>query len=132
MRVLIIGTLDGHVSTAAKIAKNRGATVTLVDSIDAALINLRIGRGADIILIDLKLPVSELIESLEAERFIIPVVSCGIGASPQDAADTIKAGAKEYLPLPPDPELIAAIFEAVAQENHAFIFKDPAMLHWVN
>jgi DNA-binding NtrC family response regulator len=39
----------------------------------------------------------------------------------------IRAGAKEYLPLPPDAELIAAVLEAVAEENHAIIHKDARM-----
>ena len=39
----------------------------------------------------------------------------------------IHAGAKEYLPLPPDPELIAAVLAAVADESHQLIFDDEAM-----
>ena len=37
-----------------------------------------------------------------------------------------KAG-HEYVPLPPDPELIAAVLEAVSQESNAIIHADPAM-----
>jgi DNA-binding NtrC family response regulator len=55
------------------------------------------------------------------------VVACGIGASPEIAAEAIRAGAKEYVPLPPDAELIAAVLEAVAEESNALIFRDPAM-----
>jgi DNA-binding NtrC family response regulator len=39
----------------------------------------------------------------------------------------IKAGAKEYIPLPPDAQLIASVLEAVTAESHAVIFRDPAM-----
>jgi DNA-binding NtrC family response regulator len=39
----------------------------------------------------------------------------------------IQAGAKEYIPLPPDPELIAAVIEAVAADNRSFVWRDPAM-----
>ena len=39
----------------------------------------------------------------------------------------IKAGAKEYIPLPPDAELIASVLEAVAAESHALVCRDPAM-----
>ena len=35
--------------------------------------------------------------------------------------------AKEYVPLPPDPELIAAVLTAVAEESNALIFRDPVM-----
>ena len=36
-------------------------------------------------------------------------------------------GAREFLPLPPDPDLIAAILEAAAGESHAMVVRDPAM-----
>jgi len=39
----------------------------------------------------------------------------------------IKAGTKEYLPLPPDADLIAAVLEAVAHESRNVICHDPAM-----
>ena len=37
-------------------------------------------------------------------------------------------GAREFLPLPPDPDLIAAILEAASGESHAVVARDPAML----
>jgi two-component system response regulator FlrC len=40
--------------------------------------------------------------------------------------DAIRAGAKEYVPLPPDPALIAAVLAAVADESHQLIFEDDA------
>ena len=43
MRLLIIGMLEGHISTAGQIAISRGATVSQVDSIDAGLHALREG-----------------------------------------------------------------------------------------
>jgi two-component system response regulator FlrC len=68
-----------------------------------------------------------LIDSLEAERIVVPVVACGIASDASAAVRAIKAGAKEYIPLPPDAELIAAIIAAVVQESHNIIFKDPRM-----
>ena len=41
MRLLIVGTLDGHIATAGKIALERGAKVAHVDTVDAALTALR-------------------------------------------------------------------------------------------
>ena len=35
MRLLIVGMLEGHISTAGQIAISRGATVSQVDSIEA-------------------------------------------------------------------------------------------------
>ena len=45
MRLLIVGDLEGHITTAGKIAISRGAKVSHVDTVDAALTALRSGRG---------------------------------------------------------------------------------------
>jgi DNA-binding NtrC family response regulator len=127
MRLLIIGPLEGYISTAGKIALARGATVAHVDDIERGLAALRAGQGADLIMLDIKLDVGRLVESLKQERFAVPVVACGIGTDADAAVRAIKAGAKEYIPLPPDAELIAAVLEAVAQESYALLFRDPIM-----
>ena len=127
MRLLIIGTLDGQVGAASQIALKRGAKVNHVDTIEAGLDYLRAGRGADLVLADVQEDLSTLISSLESERFAVPVVACGIGNDTQAAVRAIKAGAKEYIPLPPDAELIGAVLTAVAEENSEFIHTDPAM-----
>src|SRR5215470_4464850 len=127
MRLLIIGPLEGYISAAGKIALSRGATVAHVDDIERGLLALRAGQGADLIMLDIKLDVGRLVESLKQERFAVPVVACGIGTDADAAVRAIKAGAKEYIPLPPDAALIAAVLEAVAEESHAVIWRDPAM-----
>ncbi len=127
MRLLIVGTLDGHITTAGKIALERGAKVAHVDEIEAALNALRSGQGADLIMADVALDIGELIASLKTERIAVPVVACGIGTDSALAVKAIRAGAKEYVPLPPDAELIAAVLAAVTEETDAFITRDPAM-----
>jgi DNA-binding NtrC family response regulator len=127
MRLLIVGPLDGHFSTAGKIALTRGATVAHVDDIDQALNALRAGQGADLIMMDVKLDIARMIESLKQERIFVPIVACGIGNDAEAAVRAIKAGAKEYIPLPPDAELIAAVLQAVTVDSHAMIYRDPAM-----
>ncbi len=127
MRLLIIGTLSGQVSTAAKIAIARGAKVSQVDDVSRGLEALRGGKGADLVMIDVGLDIGKLVDALRAERIHIPVVACGIGADSAAAVRAIKAGAKEYIPLPPEPELIAAVLAAVTEESAAIVFKDPAM-----
>ncbi len=127
MRLLIIGTLDGQIGGASRIAIDRGAQVAQADDIKSGLEALRAGNGADLVMIDVNLDVGSLIESLKDERIIIPVVACGIGNDTQAAVRAIKAGAKEYIPLPPDTDLIAAVLSAVTEENHAIVFKDPSM-----
>jgi two-component system, response regulator FlrC len=54
-------------------------------------------------------------------------VACGVGTDTRRAVDAIRAGAKEYLPLPADPELIAAVLAAVADESHQLVYEDDAM-----
>jgi two-component system response regulator FlrC len=131
MRLLILGPLEGYISAAGKIALSRGATVAHADDIERGLAALRSGQGADLLMMDIKLDIARMIESLRQERISVPVVACGIGADAGAAVRAIKAGAKEYIPLPPDAELIAAVLEAVAQESHAFLFRDPLMLDLV-
>jgi len=128
MRLLIIGTLDGQIGAASQIAIQRGSTVQQADTIDQALQSLRSGEGADLIMIDVGQDVVNLIQSLEAERFSVPVIACGVGNDTQAAVRAIRAGAKEYIPLPPDTDLIAAVLEAVSQDTHAIIHKDQSMI----
>ncbi|HVJ41314.1 MAG TPA: sigma-54 dependent transcriptional regulator [Dongiaceae bacterium] len=127
MRLLIVGSLNGHISAAGKIALSRGAKVAHVDDVDQAMTALRNGQGADLVMFDVNLDIQRMIESLKLERINLPVVACGIGTSAETAVKAIKAGAKEYVPLPPDAELIAAVLAAVAEESSAFIFNDPNM-----
>jgi len=127
MRLLIIGSLDGQIGAASQIAIQRGAKVAHVDSIEAALVALRAGQGADLAMVDVKLDVAELVRSLKSERFSLPVVACGVGTDTKAAVGAIKAGAKEYLPLPPSAELIAAVLAAVAEESRTIMHKDPRM-----
>ena len=65
------------------------------------------------------LDIAGLIAANEAERIVVPVVACGVGTDPTMAANAIRAGAQEFIPLPPDPELIAAVLAAVARRRPA-------------
>jgi DNA-binding NtrC family response regulator len=127
MRLMIIGSLNGQISTAGKIAISRGAKVTHCEDVEQAMGALRSGKGADLIMADVKQNIGQLIEQLKAERFAVPVVACGIDNDAAAAVRAIKAGAKEYIPLPPNAELIAAVLQAVAEENNAMIAADPSM-----
>ncbi len=127
MRLLIVGQLQGQLSTATKIAMDRGAKVTHAATIEMALAELRGGRGADLVMADVATDIGYLVRSLAAEHICTPVVACGIGSDARRAVDAIRAGAKEYLPLPPDPELIAAVLSAVSDESHQLVHEDEAM-----
>ena len=127
MRLLIIGQHSTELSSAAKMAMDRGAKVAFAPSIDAGLSSLRKGDGADLLMVDVRLDVKGLIAALEAERIAAPVVACGVKTDADAAVAAIRAGAKEYVPLPPDADLIAAIIEAVVDETSDMIAVDPAM-----
>jgi DNA-binding NtrC family response regulator len=127
MRLLIVGGLNGQIGAATKIAMDRGAKVTHAIDIEQALASLRGGIGADLVFCDVTLDIGTLVRGLSAERICTPVVACGIGTDTRRAVDAIRAGAKEYLPLPADPELIAAVLAAVADESHQLVYEDEAM-----
>src|ERR1700704_6142341 len=126
MRLLIVGTLRGQLTTATKIAMDRGAAVTHAESIDQALAVLRSGKGADLLMVEVAVDIRSLVEKLEAERIHVPIVACGIENDARAAVAAIHAGAKEYIPLPPDPDLIAAVLAAVADDTRKRVGRDEA------
>ncbi|MBF0678860.1 MAG: sigma-54-dependent Fis family transcriptional regulator [Devosia sp.] len=127
MRLLIVGALEGQLSQATKMAMDGGARVAHAPSIDIAMASLRTGRGADLLLVDVMMDITGLIAALETERIAIPVVACGVETNAAAAVNAIRAGAKEYIPLPPDAALIAAVIQAVSRETEDFLYRDPAM-----
>jgi len=127
MRLLIVGTLDGQLTTATKLAMDKGATVTHAADIAQALAVLRSGRGADLLMVDVGLAIRDFVAGLEAEHIHVPIVACGTATDARAAVAAIHAGAKEYIPLPPDAELIAAVLAAVADDTRELIFRDDAM-----
>ncbi|CAA2104299.1 Nitrogen assimilation regulatory protein [Methylobacterium bullatum] len=126
MRLLIIGRLSGELVTASKIAMNRGAAVTHADGVPQGLAVLR-AKGADLVMIDVGQPIRELVTALSDERIRTPVVACGVATDAKAAVAAIQAGAREYIPLPPDPELIAAVLQAVSEDGRAFVWRDASM-----
>lgn len=127
MRVLIIGSLAGEIGQAARIAIARGAKLDQADDTDTALARLRSDARVDLVLCDIVHDIAAVVRALGAERMAVPVVACGTGEDADAAAQAIRDGAREFLPLPPDPDLIAAILEAAAGETHAMVVRDPIM-----
>src|SRR3954463_8650261 len=77
MRLLIVGTLKGQLTTATKMAMDRGAAVTHVETNDQALAVLR-GRGADLLMVDVALDIGDLVSRLELVHIHVPIVACGV------------------------------------------------------
>ena len=128
MRVLIIGSLAGNLGQAGRIAIARGAKLDQADGIDDALIRLRADARVDLVLCEVRLDIRGLVQALAAERFAVPVVACGLETDAAGAVQAIRDGAREFLPLPADPDLIAAILQAASGESHALVARDPVML----
>jgi DNA-binding NtrC family response regulator len=127
MRLLIVGDLGGQIGTASKIARDRGARVSQVSDIDGAYTMLCDGQGADLIMVEIHQDIAKFVTMLAAERITVPLIACGIEVDAKTAANAIRAGAKEYIPLPPDEELIAAVLEVIAEETHSVIHGSEAM-----
>jgi DNA-binding NtrC family response regulator len=127
MRLLIVGTLNGQLTTATKIAMDKGALVTHAENIEQALAVLRSGRGADLLMVEVAVDIRDLVKRLDAERIHAPIVACGVTTDARAAVAAIHAGAKEYIPLPPDADMIAAVLAAVADDSREMIWRDAAM-----
>jgi DNA-binding NtrC family response regulator len=130
MRLLIVGTLKGQLTLATKMAMDKGASVTHAEIIDQAMAVLR-SKGADLLMVDVAIDIRELVGKLEAEHIHVPIVACGVSNDARAAVAAIHAGAKEYIPLPPDPELIAAVLAAVTDDVRDLIYRDESMAHVV-
>ena len=120
MRLMVIGNLDGQFATAAQIAGDKGASVLHAECIERALAMLYGGHGADLLIVHVAIDVRRLAGRLRAGRIATPIVACGTGSDAGAAVAAIHAGAREYIPLPPDPEMIAAILAAVADDGQEF------------
>jgi DNA-binding NtrC family response regulator len=64
---------------------------------------------------------------MAAERIATPVIACGRTSDADAAVRAIRAGARDFLPLPPDADLIAAMLQAVAGEPDRPVVQDAAM-----
>jgi two-component system response regulator FlrC len=127
-RLLIVGSLGGELGLAARMARAAGATVAQVDGPAAAMEQLR-GPGAEVVMCEVHHDVAWLVGAMQAERITSPVIACGKEEDATAAIRAIRAGARDFLPLPPDAELIAAMLSAAAGDAEAVtvIGADPAM-----
>src|ERR1700739_17003 len=99
MRLLIVGTLKGQLTTATKIAMDNCATCHHAENHELAMRVLRGGKGADLLLVDVGLDIRDLVMRLEAEHIHVPIVACGVTNTAPPAVGAIQAGAKQNIPL---------------------------------
>jgi DNA-binding NtrC family response regulator len=127
MRVLIIGPSRSEVTSACSIAAASGTEIHHVERVDDALHSIRSVGQPDLMLVDAESDIEGLVRLLNDERILLPMVAYGVNTDARTAVRAIQSGAREFLPLPPDEELIAAIFSTIADDQRAFVFEDPSM-----
>ncbi len=127
MRLLIVGNLNTHVTEAINIVKKQGVAVSHCTDVTSAVTFILQGKGADLVMISVELDIGLFVSQLTAEHVNTTVVSYGIESDSKAAVASIKAGAKEYIPLPPDEQLIAAVLEAIAQDQSDILYAADAM-----
>jgi DNA-binding NtrC family response regulator len=128
MRVLIVGSLSGELGTAARMAIARGARLDQTDEVGAALNLLRADAKFDLVLCDIAHDIGALLRALHTERIGVAVVATGVAADEAAILRAMRDGAREYMPLPPDADLIAAILQAATGERSDVVARDPVML----
>ncbi|MEN3953265.1 sigma-54 dependent transcriptional regulator [Iodidimonas sp. SYSU 1G8] len=131
VRMLLVGTGSGEFRSAAEMARDQGAQVVTAGSVPDAMADLR-ASGADLVMIDVTLDVGAFLRQMALERMNVPVLACGIEAPAALAVGAIRAGARDYVPLPPHPELIAAAILSVTNHAVQMIGDDPAYLRAVD
>ena len=127
LHLLLVGEPRSEISAAAAIAHDHGADVEVADSPAAALDWLR-ENVAGLVMIDVALDAAGFLAALVAERIRVPVLACGIDAPAERAVAAIRAGARDYVPLPPDRAMIAAALACAAtRPPPVMIGADPAL-----
>ena len=110
--MLLVGTPGTEFRLAADMARDTGAHVDMADAPREALAFLR-DNDVWMVMIDVEADVPRFMASLRSENRNVPVLACGIDAPAAAAVAAIRAGARDYVPLPPDRELIAAAIASV-------------------
>jgi DNA-binding NtrC family response regulator len=117
VRLLVVGPVGEPLTAAAKIAADRGASARHADGIETAIALLRTDGGdADLLIADVAIDIRGLAARLDAADLALPVVACGMLSDAATAVAARHAGAREYIPLPADPDVIAAILVAVGDD----------------
>lgn len=127
MRLLIVGDMNSEIKTAIDIARSKNAKVVMVESCEQAVDFICQGKGADLILVEVQFDIKSLTKAMKNEKISTPVIAYGVQCTPKEAVQAIKSGAKEFLPLPPDERLIAAIFAALSDDSVNIIGKSGSM-----
>ncbi|MDX1924611.1 MAG: sigma-54 dependent transcriptional regulator [Rickettsiaceae bacterium] len=127
MQLIVLGHINSEIAKAIDIAKRKGAKVIFAESADECINIILGGKSADLLLVDVSFDIDAIIKALEGQRIVSNIIAFGLNASPKDAVRAIKSGAKEFLPLPPDEEIIGAILESISKQNGKLVYKSEIM-----
>jgi two-component system, response regulator FlrC len=127
VHVLIVGPLSRELGQAGRLAMSKGAKLRHADDVRTALACLRADSSITVVLCDLQADIGGLLQALRDERIGLPVIACGPNSAAEAAIAAVRQGAREFLELPPNLDLIVAILESVAAVSHALIVGDPLM-----
>ncbi len=126
MDAILVGKSRAEVTTACSMAASKGASVRRFDALSEALGALRMEAGTDLLLVDVAFDIEDLVRRLDEERIAVPIIAYGIDTDARTAVRAVRAGATEFLPLPPDEDLIAAIFCSMTSDQASFVYEDPS------
>ena len=84
-------------------------------------------RGADLMMVDVAIDIAISWRGSSSSTSTFRSSPAASRTTPAPRWPRSAAGAKEYIPLPPDPELIAAVLAAVTDDARELIYRDDAM-----
>jgi DNA-binding NtrC family response regulator len=113
MKILVLGKPSGNLSIAIRIATQKGASVSHFTDFTKAIEILCLDSSFRLIIIETSFDIASFKTLLDNEKISTDIIACGENTSIEEATKAIKAGAKEFLPLPPKIEKIALILENV-------------------
>ncbi|URD61899.1 DNA-binding response regulator [Sphingomonas sp. KRR8] len=107
-RILLVGGAASELCLAGGLARKLKADIRFARDGEAALADVRL-YGCDLILVEVTHDVAAIVRLLRAENFGVPIVACGVGAPGELTVAAVRAGARDYVPLPPSRDLIEAV-----------------------
>ena len=128
MRLLVVGHPHSVIGKAVEIAQKKGIEVFWAEDIAATMDILRGTMNIEAVFVDIALKPLILLQSLKEERIQVPVFVCGEGRAGKEAAAAVRAGAVDFVSLPPNTDEIARIFEIISRKKEdRFYYGDPLM-----
>lgn len=106
--LLLLGGNAGRLCVAGGLARDLGATITIVDDLGEAAAALD-RQPFDLMLVEVCHDVEATVGLLHARGRIVPLIACGVGVPGELAVAAVRAGARDYVPLPPSRACLEAL-----------------------